>query len=121
MILAVIIAASVFNGSPADDPLAANTEYEWQVYDSKTLNESNTNALRLTFTDGRIYEWRIASISTIQVFPPEWSEGMGYGKTKTMLIQCAGVKTFVPVSGSDAAEALFDMLIQDAEPTGAAE
>ena len=118
VILAVIIAASMVNGGPAgDDPLAANTEYEWQVYDSRVLNESNTNALRLTFTDGRIYEWRIASISTIQVFPPKWSEGMGYGRTKTLLIQCGGVKTFLPVSGSDAAEALFDMLIEDAEPT----
>lgn len=104
------------NGSPAADPLDANVEYEWQVYDSAVLRESNTNALRLTFADGRIYEWRISTISAIQVFPPEWSKQMGYGQEKTLLIQCGGVKTFLPVSGSDAAESLFDMLIEDAAP-----
>ena len=114
VILAVAVAVSMVNGGPADDPLAANVEYEWQIYDSKTLNESNTNTLRLTFSDGRIYEWRLSAISTIQVFPPKWSEGMGYGKTKTLLIQCGATKTFLPVSGSDAAEALFDMLVEDA-------
>ena len=118
LVLAVVIASILItgNGSPAADPATKNTQYEWKVYDAEVLRESNTSFLRLTFSDGRIYDWRLASISMIQVFPPKWSESMGYGKNKTLLIQCGGVNTYVPVSGSDAAENLFDMLVEDAAP-----